>query len=87
MRMGNNDGKSKIKQPNRFCGPTQSDAPYDVGFPTRAAAGHHPWKLHSEDNDFLPGGDLYRNMGGAEKARLVDNITVGISRVSNRETF
>ena len=33
------------------------------------------------------GEDLYIIMGEAEKARLADNITVGNSRVSNRETF
>jgi len=41
--------------------------------------------LHSEDNDFLPGGDLYRNMGGAEKARLVYNITGVLSQASKKE--
>ena len=58
MRMDNNGGKSKNYEPNIFCGPTEFDAPYDVGFATRVAAGRHPWKLHSEDNDLLPGRDL-----------------------------
>ena len=31
------------------------------------------------------GGDLYRIMGEAEKARLVDKITGGLSRVSKKE--
>jgi catalase len=31
------------------------------------------------------GGDLYRIMGEAEKARLMDNITGGLSRVSKKE--
>lgn len=85
MRMDNNGGRSKNYEPNSFEGPTQSDAPYDVGLATQGVAGHHPWKLHSEDNDFVQGGDLYRIMGEAEKARLVDNIASGLSRVSKKE--
>lgn len=85
MRMDNNGGRRKNYEPNSFGGPTQSDVPYDGGLPAQGITGHYPWKLHPDDNDFVQGGNLYRIMGEAEKTRLVDNISSGLSKVSRKE--
>lgn len=85
MRMDNNGGRSKNYEPNSFGGPTETKMPYDAGLPSHGITGHHLWKSHPDDNDFIQGGDLYRIMGEAEKTRLVENITNGLSKVSRKE--
>ena len=46
------------------------------------ATGASATERHTEDNDFVQAGDLYRLMGEEEKKRLVDNIAGGLAQVS-----
>ena len=82
MRFDDNGGRSPNYEPNSFDGPKQSDEPVYAGMEIQGLTGSHPWVKHSEDNDFVQAGSLYRLITEDEKKRLVANIAAGLSAVT-----
>ncbi len=85
MRFDGNGGGSKNYEPNSFGGPVQTNEPLYAGIQVQGAAAPHAWELHTEDNDFVQAGNLYRLMSEAEKQRLVQNIAGSLGRVSRED--
>jgi catalase len=85
MRFDGNAGRAKNYEPNSFAGPTQSNEPYDVPLELHGSAGPHEWQHHSEDDDFVQAGNLYRKMSEAERARLVGNLAASLGHVSRAD--
>lgn len=50
--------------------------------PTDGPSGHYEPHLHTEDDDFVQAGNLYRLMGSDEQERLVNRIADGLAQVS-----
>lgn len=79
-------GGAKNYEPNSFGGPFQTDRPLwqaTAGF--TAGTGNHEAPAHSEDNDFVQAGDLYRLMSEDERGRLIENLAGFIAKVSRDE--
>jgi len=71
----------KNYEPNSFEGPVQSDAPLYAGLPVAGLSGSTSPSRHSEDDDFVQAGELYRLMGDAERERLVRRIGGSLAQV------
>lgn len=82
MRVGDNSGRAKNYEPNSFDGPRQTNEPLSKPIQVHGLAGEQKARLHSEDNDFVQAGDLYRLMSEDEKKRLIENISSGLAAVS-----
>lgn len=85
MRFDGNGGRSKNYEPNSFDGPKQGGVPLYAGFPVEGETGTHPWGQHTEDDDFIQAGALYRLMDDAAKQRLVQNIAGSLGNVSRKD--
>lgn len=48
-------------------------------------AGSQPWARHSEDNNFVQAGELYRLMSAREKQQLIENIAGQLAVVSRED--
>ncbi len=77
-----NGGSSKNYEPNSFDGITESGKPLYSGLPVSGESGSYEWVHHSQDNDFVQAGDLYRLLDEAAKTRLVKAIAGSLSQVS-----
>jgi catalase len=82
MRFDANGGREKTHEPNSFGGPVQSNQPLWAPMEIHGLTGYYAPERHSEDNDFIQAGNLYRLMGESEKQRLVANIAAHLSQVS-----
>ena len=82
MRFDANGGREKTHEPNSFGGPVQSNQPLWAPMEIHGLTGYYAPERHSEDNDFIQAGNLYRLMGKSEKQRLVANIAAHLSQVS-----
>lgn len=85
MRSDTNFGREKNYEPNSFGGPQQTGEPPWAPREMHGLSGNHPPERHSEDNDFVQAGNLYRLMSEPEKQRLVENICASLSRVSRND--
>ncbi len=82
MAGGDNGGRSKNYEPNSFDGPVETGVPPHPPMPTDGPSGHYEPHLHTEDDDFVQAGNLYRLMGSDEQERLVNRIADGLAQVS-----
>ena len=73
---------AKNYEPNSFGGPPQSDKPLWEATAVGGVTGDHVAPSHTEDDDFVQAGNLYRLMSEAEKQRLIDNLAGNIAGVS-----
>lgn len=79
MRFDGNGGDSVYYEPNSFNGPQEVPEDKVVGYPVHGDVGSFDY-----DQDFYTQpGDLYRLLPEDEKARLIENITSGLSKVSH----
>jgi catalase len=85
MRFDGNKGRAKNYEPNSFDGPVQTNEVMHAPMELQGATGSFAWERHTDDNDFVQAGDLYRLMSEDEKKRLVENIAGTLSRVSREE--
>ncbi|GAB3238847.1 catalase [Glycomyces halotolerans] len=89
-RNGNRDGfyydgrhkGQKNYEPNSFGGPDQTGEPLWAPIPVSGQTGEWETPRHSEDDDFVQAGNLYRLMTDEEKDRLIANLAGSISQVS-----
>ena len=92
-RNGNRDGFAydgrhkgqKNYEPNSFGGPDQTGRPLWAPLTVSGLTGEWETPRHSEDDDFVQPGNLYRLMTEPEKERLVANLAGSISQVSRDE--
>ncbi|WP_326598910.1 catalase [Streptomyces sp. NBC_01803] len=75
-------GGAKNYEPNSFGGPVQTDRPLWEAVPVTGYTGDHEAPSHTEDNDFVQAGYLYRLMTDEEKDRLIENLAGFIAKVS-----
>jgi catalase len=87
MRFDANGGRAKNYEPNSYEGPLQSNDPLWKPIEIRGVAGSQGIERHTEDNDFVQAGNLYRLMKEEEKQRLVTNMAGGLSKVSKPEVI
>ncbi len=85
MRFDGNRGREKNFEPNSYGGPAQTGRPMYAPIEVHGLAGSHPWEKHSEDDDFVQAGALYRLMTDPEKARLIAGIATNLAQVSREE--
>ena len=85
MRFDGNQGREKNHEPNSFGGPVQTTQPLWAPIEVHGLTGNHVPDHHSEDNDFVQAGDLYRLLSEAEKQRLVANIAAHLALVSKED--
>jgi catalase len=85
MSFQGNGGRAKNYEPNSFGGPTQTNEPHYKGLASKGESGSTPNPSHSEDNDFVQAGALYRMMSADEQQRLVDNIAGSLAGVSRED--
>lgn len=85
MRVGDNGKRAKNYEPNSFGGPEQFNEPIYKPIEVQGLAGSSAVEHHSEDNDFVQAGNLYRVMTEEAKQHLVENIAGSLSRVSRDE--
>jgi catalase len=82
MRFDHNSGREKNYEPNSFGGPVESGRPLYAPIAVEGLAASHERVRHSDDDDFVQAGALYRLMPPDAQERLVDNIAGSLSRVS-----
>ena len=82
MRFDTNFAREKNHEPNSFGGPVQTNQALWAPMEMHGLSGNHAPELHSEDDDFVQAGNLYRLLSEAEKQRLVGNIAGHLSQVS-----
>jgi len=82
MRFDGNGGASKNYEPNGDDGPTETGAPYELGYDASGSVGPRGLVRHAEDDDFVQAGALWRVMKGDERARLVENIASSLGQVT-----
>jgi catalase len=80
-----NEGRAKNYEPNSFGGPIQTNEPLYAYKELSGRTGPHDNVRHSEDDDFVQAGMLYRVMTPPERDRLVDNIAGGLAQVSRND--
>ncbi|WHM36732.1 catalase [Streptomyces sp. BPTC-684] len=73
---------AKNYEPNSFGGPHQTGRPLWQPVPVADATGNHAAPVHAEDDDFVQAGTLYRMFSEDEKARLIENLSGFIAKVS-----
>lgn len=79
------DGRHKgVKnyEPNSFGGASQTDRPLWQPIAVTGHTGETEAPSHSEDDDFVQAGNLYRLMSQDEQGRLVANLAGFIAKVS-----
>jgi catalase len=82
MSFQGNGGRAKNYEPNSFGGPAQTNQPSYEGLSSVGQSGATPNASHTEDDDFVQAGALYRLMSAGEQQRLVDNIAGSLAQVS-----
>jgi len=87
MAFGDNGGRSPNYEPNSHDGPAETGAAYDHGYDLAGRVGRYQPVLHSEDNDYVQAGALYRVMDEAARGRLVDNLAGSLAQVSRRDVI
>ncbi|MBC9719560.1 catalase [Streptomyces sp. TRM66268-LWL] len=73
---------AKNYEPNSFGGPRQTEKPLWVSSAVTGGTGNHAARSHSDDNDFVQAGNLYRLMSVDEQGRLIENLAGFIAKVS-----
>ncbi len=81
MRFGPNGGSSPNYEPNSFGGPVEAPQYSEAPFQVSGIAGKMKNAVHTDDNDFIQPGNLYRIMTDDQKARLIDNIVTNMAFV------
>ncbi|MFC4493616.1 catalase [Streptomyces ovatisporus] len=75
-------GGAKNYEPNSFGGPAQTDRPLWEPIAVSGVTGDHVTPSHTEDDDFVQAGNLYRLMPEDAKQRLIDTLAGFLSQVS-----
>jgi len=81
MRTDRNGGGSVNYEPNSFNGPEEDKEKKKSPYEVRGMADSVPVEHHSEDNDYVQAGNLFRLLSGEEKKRLALNIASDLKRV------
>lgn len=81
MRFDGNGAGSVNYEPNSFRGPAETGRALAAGIDVTGLTGAYPNPGHSQDDDFVQAGALYRTMAEEERARLVANIAGSLSQV------
>lgn len=81
MRVDDNRMGMVNYEPNSFGGPSEVKHAQRRGMNIEGATGSVPYQKHSEDNDFIQAGNLYRIMGEKQKEILIENITSELKNV------
>ena len=76
---------AKNYEPNSFDGPQESGEPLYRGLATTGFSGTAVTGRHSEDDDYVQAGALYRMMAEDERARLVTRIGESLAQVSRQD--
>lgn len=76
----NSEGKTNY-EPNSMGGPVELSHALRKGLRIEGQTGSVPYEKHSEDNDFVQAGNLYRIMSEEQKKILVDNIVSELKNV------
>jgi catalase len=79
-RVGSNAGHLPVNRPHA----TEARTNSGDGFLT-AGTGNHEAPAHSEDDDFVQAGNLYRLMSEDEKERLIANLAGAVAPVSRED--
>lgn len=87
MRFDGNGGRAKNYEPNGYDGPIETGEPLYEGLDVSGRTGAVVEPLHTEDNDFVQAGDLYRLMGADEKTRLVENLAGSLAQVKRDDVI
>jgi catalase len=82
MATGDNGGAARNYEPNSFGGPVETGRPHAVGLAGDGVSGAYPQVRHSEDDDFVQAGDLYRLMAPDAQDRLAATIAASLAQVS-----
>ncbi len=82
MRFDASYGRAKNYEPNSFNGPVQTDQALYAGLGTEGASGTYAWDDHTDGNDFVQAGMLYRVMDEGARTRLVNNIAGSLGQVA-----
>ncbi|HET9480766.1 MAG TPA: catalase, partial [Candidatus Polarisedimenticolia bacterium] len=82
MRFDENGGRSKNYEPNSYDGPAQTGHDGGLGYTVSGPTGTRELARHSQDNDFVQAGALYRVMKEDARRRLIDNIASSLAQVS-----
>ncbi|MEO3750166.1 catalase [Streptomyces sp. B6B3] len=78
-------GRAKNYEPNSFDGPAQTDRPLWDSVAVSGQTGDHPAPVHTEDDDFVQAGNLYRLMSADEQERLIANLAGSLAQVSRED--
>ncbi|MCL5782643.1 MAG: catalase [Candidatus Thermoplasmatota archaeon] len=81
MRVDDNGKWSVNYEPNSFSGPVEDVSGKRIKYGVNGFADSLPYEKHSEDNDYIQAGNLYRMLSGEEKTRLIDNIANDLKNV------
>lgn len=76
-----------MEQSARDGGLAQTDQAYDLAYAVEGAVGPGGLVRHSEDDDFVQAGALYRAMREDERARLAENIAGSLAQVSRQDVI
>ncbi|WNG60412.1 catalase [Archangium gephyra] len=87
MAFDGNGGRHKNYEPNSYNGPAQSGDTTGLGVSVTGLTGTYVPVRHTEDNDFVQAGNLYRVMSEPERQRLVENIAGSLSQVSREDVI
>ena len=86
MRFDDNGGRSaKNYEPNSYDGPVETGGSHELAYDVSGSIGPRGLVKHSEDNDYVQAGALYRVMPDDARQRLVDNLAGSLSHVSRRD--
>lgn len=85
MQFGENGGSGPNYEPNSLGGPKQAPQYAMQPFEVRGYATSVPNPRHSDDDDFVQAGDLYRLMSETDRSHLVGNLTGHMSAVTRKE--
>jgi catalase len=75
-------GRRKNYEPNSFDETKQTNEPLWQPIPVSGPTGDHVTPSHSEDDDFVQAGELYRLMPEDAKQRLIDTAAGSIAQVT-----
>jgi catalase len=88
MRFDSNGGRAaKNYEPNSYDGPAQTGERYELGYDVAGSIGPRGLVEHSEDNDYVQAGALYRVMTDDGRRRLIDNIAGSLAQVSREDVI
>lgn len=87
MRFDANGRRTKNYEPNSFDGPAQLGGSDATAYVASGSTGTYAPPRHSDDDDFVQAGALYRVMSEAEKQRLIANLAGSLAQVTRPDVI